>query len=134
MIQVDLAPFSGPMDLLFALLRQAKIDIYDIEISQITEQFLAVMQQNSIPPDDLSDFIRMASILVQMKVRMLLKDQDDEDDGMTREEMIARLLEYRTYKELAARLQLLEEEGALYYVKMGELFTFYMELYKKTEK
>lgn len=120
MIQVDLAPFSGPMDLLLALLRQAKIDIYDIEISQITEQFLAVMQQNSIPPDDLSDFIRMASILVQMKVRMLLKDQDDEDDGMTREEMIARLLEYRTYKELAARLQILEEEGALYYVKMGE--------------
>lgn len=121
MIQIDVQPFSGPMDLLLELLQQAKIDIYDIEISLITERFLEVMQSSAIPAEELSDFIRMASILVQMKVRMLLHDQEEEEeDGISREEMIRRLLEYRTFKELSLRLATLEEEGIGIFAKLGE--------------
>lgn len=120
MIQVDVQPFSGPMDLLLELLKQAKIDIYDIEISLITERFLAVMQNSAIPPDELSDFIRMASLLVQMKVRMLIQDQEEDDETVSREEMIRRLLEYRTFKELSSQLATLEEEGFGIFVKLGE--------------
>ena len=120
MIQVEIQPFSGPMDLLLELLQQAKIDIYDIEISLITERFLAVMQNSAIPAEELSDFIRMASILVQMKVRMLVQDRDEDDEVISREEMIRRLLEYRTFKELSSRLASLEEEGFGIFSKLGE--------------
>ncbi len=121
MIQIDLDAFHGPMDLLLELLHQSKLDIYAIEISQITEQFLDVMQQMHLTPEELSDFIRMASILVQMKARMLLQDQnEDEEIPVSREEFIRRLVAYRTFKELSARLRPGEEQALRRLVKMQE--------------
>lgn len=99
MIRIDQAPFTGPMDLLLDLVEKDKIDIYDIQIASITEKFLAAMQEVPISSEELSDFIRMASQLVLMKARMLARDQQDEDEeGLTREELIERLRLYRQYK------------------------------------
>lgn len=115
--QVQSKPYSGPMDLLLDLVTQSKIDIYEINISQITEQFLEAMQRVSIPADELSDFIRMASLLVLMKARTLIQDQEDEKEDLpSREELIRRLKEYQIYKEGA---QILKDK----WEKAREIFT-----------
>lgn len=102
MIQIDVTSFNGPMDLLLELIAKSKIDIYQIAISEITEDFLEAMQILEIPPDELSDFIRMASILVHIKARALLQDQEEDGEELpSQEELIARLQEYRLYKRAA---------------------------------
>ncbi len=103
MIQIESKSFSGPMDLLLDLLNRSEIDIYDIEISSITEQFLVSMQEIAISSEELSSFIRMATTLVAMKARTLLKDQfiDEEDDVLTKDELIQRLIEYRFFKKVS---------------------------------
>lgn len=113
--------YSGPMDLLLDLIREAKIDIYDIEISSITEDFLEAMQRVSIPPEELSDFIRMAALLVLMKARSLVKDQSEsEDDLPSREEMIRRLVHYQVYKEISGKLAKAYEAASLLFRKLPE--------------
>ncbi|MDY3052286.1 MAG: segregation/condensation protein A [Ndongobacter sp.] len=123
MLQVRLEPFYGPMDLLLDLLDKSKIDIYDIEISSITEQFLEAMQEIAVSSDELSDFIRMASILVLMKARTLLSEQeqeDEDDETLSRDELIQRLLEYKKYKAALPRLRAMEENGRLLLGKLPE--------------
>lgn len=128
MIQVELDPFSGPMDLLLDLVHQSKLDIYDIEISSITEQFIDYMQRAPISPDDLSDFIRMASVLVHMKARTLLKDQEEEEDeGLSREELIQRLLEYEQCKIAAGLLKPLEGSDEGIYHRLPEDLSSYQK-------
>lgn len=129
MLKINLESFSGPMDLLLELLQKNKLDIYDIEISSITEQFLEIMQKINIAPEELSDFIRMASILVQIKGRSLSKslDEEDDEDIVSKEELIRRLMDYRLYKKLAGQLRLLEEEGFKRYWKLPEDLSLYID-------
>lgn len=126
MHKIRIEHFSGPMDLLLELLQKNKIDIYDIEISSITEQFLLIMQKTFIQADELSDFIRMASILVQIKVRSLSEVFDEEDeDSISKEELIRRLNDYKLFKKLSGLLRPLEEEGAKRYWKLPEDLSAY---------
>lgn len=129
MIKVQTKSYSGPMDLLLDLVKEAKLNIYDIEISSITEQFLEAMQEISISPDELSDFIRMASILVLMKIRYLVKDsqEDEEDDLPSREELIDRLWQYKTFKSLRPFFQAKEKEGEKIFRKLPEDLSIYAQ-------
>lgn len=102
--------FEGPFDLLLHLIKKNEIDIYNIPIAAITRQYLDyldVMQELNL--DIAGDFLVMASTLIQIKSRMLLPLPADEETGEEevedpRSELVARLLEYRKYKEAAIAL------------------------------
>ena len=113
-IDVKLNVFEGPLDLLLHLIEKNKVNIYDIPIVTITEQYLEYV--NNMEEEDLdvmSEFLVMAATLIKIKSKMLLpKDEEDpEDEEDPREELVRRLLEYKMYKYAAGELKDLEIEG-----------------------
>jgi segregation and condensation protein A len=106
---VDLPRFSGPLDLLLTLIRDEKVDIYDIPIARIAEQFLLRIQSLGI--DQAADYLEMAARLLRIKAQMLLpRAQDDENWEDPRAELVRRLLEYQQVREVTDVLERLEEE------------------------
>jgi segregation and condensation protein A len=108
-IQLKVTNFEGPLDLLFHLIEKNRIDIYDIPIAQIAEQYLAYLA--TLQDMDLelaSEFLVMAATLLQIKSRMLLPQRGDKRDDEAedpREELVLKLLEYRRCKAIAAQLK-----------------------------
>lgn len=93
--------FEGPLELLLHLIQKSQINIYDIPIALITEQFLDYIQDNdSIELDQLSDFYKMAADLIYIKSRMLLPVELDFDEeyGDPRQELVEQLLEYQKFR------------------------------------
>lgn len=118
-LSYKLEKFEGPLDLLLHLIEKNKIDIYDIPIVEITEQYLAyVNQMEKEDLDIVSDFLVMAATLLDIKSRMLLPapetEEGEEEDP--RAELVARLLEYKKYKLMAEELADMEDgaDGVLY--------------------
>ena len=114
-ITYKLEHFEGPLDLLLHLIEKNKIDIYDIPIVEITAQYLAYVRR--MEREDLnivSDFLVMAATLLDIKAKMLLpKELDEQGEEIDpRAELVLRLLEYKRYKLLAEELAD-REEGAL---------------------
>jgi len=109
--RLKLDVFEGPFDLLLYLIKKDEIDIYDIPIARITEQylnFLEMMRQQGI--DIASEWLVMAATLVQLKSRMLLPVTEEgpeelEEEPDARLELVEKLLEYRKYKEIAHQLE-----------------------------
>ncbi len=104
-INVVLDNFSGPLDLLLQLIKDNEMDIYDIQIVEITDQYLKVIEQmQQLDLDLASEFLLMAATLIHIKSRMLLpvaEEEADEEGEDPRAELIRRLLEYQRYKEVA---------------------------------
>ena len=98
--------FEGPMDLLVHLIKKNELDIYDIPISKVTEQYLQYLEWMKILNiDTAGDFIVMASTLAHIKSRMLLPASEDEmDEDDPRQELIRPLLEYLQMKSAAEQL------------------------------
>ncbi len=117
--QIKLEIFEGPFDLLFHLIEKEEVDIYDIPIARITDQYLAYMQtMQSLDLEIGGEFLVMAATLIQIKSRYLLpklaKSEDDELSAEDpREELVARLLEYRRFKAVAALLKEREQSQGL---------------------
>lgn len=123
--EVKLDNFEGPLDLLLHLVSQAKIQIQDIFVSQITEQYLEYIRAaHTLDLEVASEFLQMAATLVYIKSRALLPRMAAEDvgeDGLTPEErLIVQLEEYKRYKEAAAQFMQLEQEAARYCYKLPE--------------
>ena len=114
---VRLPVFEGPLDLLLYLIRRDQLDIYDIPIGHITEQYLGMLKLLEVLDLDVAgDFLVMAATLMRLKARMLLPtwpEGEDEDEEDPRGELVRQLLEYRQFKEAARRLQVKEEERRL---------------------
>ena len=108
--QIHLPIFEGPFDLLFHLIKQQKIDLKEIPIAEITEQYLNYLTAlEEIDLDMAGEFLVMAATLLSIKVRMLLPepaaaDETEEEPVDPQQLLIARLLEYNRYKEAAAEL------------------------------
>ena len=108
-IPVKLEVFEGPLDLLLHLIEKNKVDIYDIPIVLITDQYLdyvAQMQKRSM--DVMSEFLVMAATLLRIKSRMLLpkdESEEDEEEEDPRQELVERLLEYKMYKYASFELK-----------------------------
>ena len=107
-LSVKLEAFEGPLDLLLHLLDKNKVSILDIPIVEITDQYMEYIYQT--PDKDMeimSEFLVMAATLLDIKARWLLHEEDDDaDDGEDpREELAARLLEYKMYKCMSAELK-----------------------------
>lgn len=101
---VELQEFSGPLDLLLTLLRDEQIDIYDIPIARIAEQFLARIRDLAL--DEAADYLEMAARLLRIKAQLLLPRSDsDEAWEDPRAELVRRLLEYQQMREVVNVLE-----------------------------
>lgn len=108
--EVKLPVFEGPLDLLLHLIREHRIDIYDIPISLITQQYLDYLDlMTDLNLSVAGEFLVMAATLLQIKSRMLLPREEQpeasEDGRDPREELVRRLVEYQRYKEAAGTLE-----------------------------
>ena len=106
--------FEGPLDLLLFLIKKNEINIYDIPIAKITEQYLDYLAEVSeLDLDELSEFHAMAATLLLIKSRMLLpiKMNDDDEDDDPRQELVERLIEYQKFKKLSLLMEEKEKEA-----------------------
>lgn len=124
-ILIKLAQFEGPLDLLLHLISKAKIDLQDIFVSEITEQYLVYMDQiGELDMDRASEFLNMAATLLYIKSRSLLpakrEELEDEEFVDPETELIERLRAYKLYKEAGERLAKMENEAKAAYYKLPE--------------
>jgi segregation and condensation protein A len=108
---VELDAFTGPLDLLLHLLREEQIEISDIPIARIADQFLAVIHQLGL--NQAADYLEMASRLVRLKIQLLLPRPGAEEWEDPRAELVRRLLEYQHIKEIAQWMERAADRRAL---------------------
>ena len=123
-IAVKLDAFEGPLDLLLHLIEKNKIDIYDIPIADITEQYLEYVRE--IPADDMeraSAFVVMAATLIEIKSKMLLPPETDEAGEIIdpREDLVRQLLEYKIYRYAAEELRDCQETASHVFYKAASI-------------
>ena len=115
MFNIKLENFEGPLDLLLYFIKRDKIDIYDIPITQITNEYIAVIDEaKKLDVSIAGEFLFMASMLLRIKTQMLLPRQiNDEslDIEDPRIDLVAQLLEYKKYKSIANKLKNLHFEN-----------------------
>lgn len=109
-IKFKLEHFEGPLDLLLHLIEKAEVDIYDIPISEITQQYLEYLElMEGMDLEIASEFLVMAATLVEIKSKMLLPKPKKEDSSASeldpREELVQKLIEYKKYKEFTLLLK-----------------------------
>jgi segregation and condensation protein A len=111
--QVDLDVFRGPLDLLLYLVKRDEVDVRDISIARVAEQFKAYVEASRIlDVERAGDFLVMAATLMEMKVKMLLPRAEEEGDADDdpRLELVRQLLQYKRFKEAAALLDARAEQ------------------------
>jgi len=111
-IEISLKNFTGPLDLLLHLIKSQEMDIYDIKIVEITEQYLEIIDQmKQLDLDIAGEFLLMAATLIHIKSRMLLpvNEELETEDEDPRAELVRRLLEYQRYKDAAEMFQQLPQ-------------------------
>ncbi|MGX4669495.1 segregation/condensation protein A [Cerasibacillus sp. JNUCC 74] len=120
---VKLDSFEGPLDLLLHLINQYEIDIYDIPVAVITEQYMQYIHtMKQLELNIASEYLVMAATLVEIKSQMLLPkpelpEETEEYMEDPREELMQRLIEYRKYKEAAVQLKQKEQEANQIYTR-----------------
>lgn len=98
--------FEGPLDLLCHLIDKNKMNIYDINLSEITDQYVEYLkEQESLNLEIASEFLVMASTLLYLKSKKLLPKQEEEEEELTEEELINRIIEYKKFKEISKVLK-----------------------------
>lgn len=116
--EIKLDAFEGPLDLLLHLIREHEIDIYDIPIAQITEQYLEYLSlMDSLDLALAGEFMEMAATLIRIKVQMLLPShaEEGEEEEDPRDQLVRKLVEYKKFKEAAGSLSGHEEERRRYF-------------------
>ena len=123
-IKIKLDIFEGPLDLLLHLIRSLELDIYDIPIAEVTEQYMEFIHaMKNLELEVAGEYLVMAATLMAIKSQMLLPKQELEEEYEDvyeedpRDELVAQLLEYRKYKFAAERLLEKSEERQLYFTK-----------------
>ena len=121
-LRLHLDMFEGPFEVLLYLIKAQEIDIFDIPIVRVTDQylrFLDLMREENL--EVVGDFLVMAATLIQIKSKMILPDEVDEEEEDIEEdprlELVEKLLEYRRYRDVAQRLQRLEEIRANWFAR-----------------
>lgn len=124
-----LEEFEGPLDLLLHLIKKNNVDIFDINISEITNQYLNYINHlESLNLNIDSEYLVMASELTLLKSRELLPhDEEEEDEEDPREELINRLIEYQKYKDVCEELKEFESDRKNYFTKAPSLLNEFHE-------
>jgi segregation and condensation protein A len=112
---VRLDAFTGPLDLLLHLLREEQVEIADIPIARIADQFLSAIHQLGI--NQAADYLEMAGRLLRLKAQMLLPRPSDDDWEDPRHELVRRLLEYQQIKEIVSWFERSAERRSLQYAR-----------------
>ena len=121
-LTLHLGQFEGPLDMLLFLIGKAKIDIKDMFVSQVTDQYIqSVQNAPDLDMDDASAFINMAATLLEIKSRSLLpKPKLEEGEEDPEQALIRQLEEYQRFKEIAQNMQGFEKAAALMFEKLPE--------------
>lgn len=124
--------FEGPLDLLLHLIKKSKMEIFDVEISEITKEYLKYIEDmNNMNLDIASEYLVMAAELIEMKSKKLLPNKNDDEESSEEEnpeeELKRRLYEYKKYKESTDIFRSLEENRSNYYTKAPESLRNYSE-------
>lgn len=120
--QVALPVFEGPLDLLLHLIERQELDITEVSLAQVTNQYLDYLARISERnPEDLADFLVVAAKLLLIKSRVLLPQppaaaQPEEEDGY---DLVRQLIEYKRFKDIAGWLRQVEEQGQQAYVRLA---------------
>lgn len=118
---IKLENFEGPLDLLCHLVDKNKMDINKINITQITDQYIEyISQMEKLNLEITSEFIVMLSTLVYLKSKSLLPKQLEDEEEITEEELIKRIIEYKKYKEIVTTLKKYYEENSIRIFKLPE--------------
>ena len=130
---IKINEFEGPLDLLLHLIKQSNIDIYDIEISEITKQYLDyINKMEELNINIASSYIVMAAELMEIKSKSLLPKKEDEEvdeaeETISKENLINKLIEYKKYKEMAPTFKELEYTRQNIYIKSPEKLNHYLD-------
>lgn len=120
--EIKLENFEGPLDLLCHLVDKNKMDIYQVNISKITDQYMEYIKQMEEQKLEVtSEFIIMASTLLYIKSKGLLPNEVEEEAELTEEELVRRIIEYKKYKEIAKKLREYYEINCKRFYKLPEL-------------
>ena len=124
-VEFKINEFEGPLDLLLHLIKESKMDIMNIEIEEITKQYMSYLEsQEKMNLEIASEYLVLASELIEIKSKLLLPNiknvDNDEEEIDPREELVNRLLEYQAYKEITKVLQEKEELRREIYTKSPE--------------
>ena len=118
---IKLNNFEGPLDLLCHLIDKNKMNIYDINLSEITDQYINYLkEQEKLNLEIASEFIIMASTLLYLKSKNLLPKQEEEEEEITEEELIRRIIEYKKFKEISKVLKEQYKNNSNRYFKLQE--------------
>ena len=130
---IKINEFEGPLDLLLHLIKQSNIDIYDIEICQITKQYLEyINKMEELNINVASSYIVMAAELMEIKSKSLLPKkeeevEEDDEEIISKENLINKLIEYKKYKEMAPSFKTLETNRQNIYIKSPEKLNNYLD-------
>ena len=122
--------FEGPLDLLLHLIKSNKMDIYNIDISVITKEYIDYLDKNKFSIDEYSKYLVMASELIHLKSKTLLNEtleEDEEYEFNSPEDLTNRLLEYQKIKDIAGEFKDLEEKRSEVYTKLPSNLNEYNE-------
>ena len=130
--EVLLDEFEGPLDLLLHLIKESKVDIWDISIEDVTKQYLDyIHKMEELNLNIASEYLVMASELIEIKSKMLLpriKDEDDEEEELDpREALVKKLIEYEQYKKVTEDFKKLEQIRSEIYTKTPESLKEYVD-------
>ncbi len=106
--QVELNSFRGPLDLLLFLVRKHEVEILEIPIAPITEQYLQYLEVlHELKVDDVGEFVELASTLIEIKLRSVLPRSEEVEEPLEdpRQDLVRRLLEYKEFRDAASMLR-----------------------------
>ena len=132
LIKID--EFEGPLDLLLHLIKESNIDIYDIEISKITKDYLDyINKMEELNINVAASYIVMAAELMEIKSKSLLPHEeetiDEDEESVSRESLINKLIEYKKYKEMTGTFKEMEASRHEIYIKSPEKISNYVDNY-----
>ena len=120
--KIKLENFEGPLDLLCHLIDKNKMDIYDINLSEITDQYIEyINEMEKMNLEVTSEFLVMASTLLYLKSKNLLPNQVEDEKELTEEELLQRIIEYKKYKEITKTLREMYENSSNVVFKLPEI-------------
>ena len=118
---LKLENFEGPLDLLCHLIDKNKMDIYDINLSEITDQYIEyINKMERMNLEVTSEFVVMASTLLYLKSKNLLPNQVEDEKELTEEELLQRIIEYKKYKEITVKLKEMYQNNGKTFFKLPE--------------
>ncbi len=135
MYEISLDNFQGPMDLLLHLIKEAKMDILDIKLEIIIDEYLEYIRKlTEMNLDIASSYLVMASELLEIKSKMLLPgDDEEEEEEDPKERLINRLIIYQQYKDQVENFKKLEKDRSNYYTKIPSSLEEYQDIEKQVQ-